>query len=147
MWQYLWTWTCIILQKKHVLVKFVWRRKADHPMASPLLAAYLRIYYWVRDNLCTIFRTTIVLVKCMGRLVFHEAPNIKCFHVRFVQCKIFMTHICHTNHINVCQNQIHLCSTGVTWLDPVFWLVNLNGSVLWLAGFDGWAVCDWSGRH
>ena len=144
MWQYLWTWTCIILPKP-----MCWYNLSeDAGMASPLHAAYLRIYYWVRDNLCTIFRTTIVLVKCMGRLlVFHEAPNINCFHVRFVQCKIFMTHICHTNHINVCQNQIHLCSARVTWLVPGLWLVSADGSVLWLAGFDGWAVCDWSGRH
>ena len=62
--------------KNHVVVKFVWRRKPCHHLSS---LAYLRIYYWVRDNLYTIFRTTMVLVKCTGRLIFHEAPNIKMF--------------------------------------------------------------------
>ena len=41
------------------------------------------------------------------------ADLLPCFiilDIQFEKLTIFTTHICHTNHINVCQNQNYICS-------------------------------------
>ena len=58
----------------------------------------LKLFYhvWVGNN--------------VYNLVADLLPCFIILDIQFEKLTIFTTHICHTNHINVCQNQNYICS-------------------------------------
>ena len=42
-------------------------------------------------------------------IIVCNLPTIIILDIQFEKLTIFTTHICHTNHINVCQNQNYIC--------------------------------------
>ena len=72
----------------------------------------------------------LVCLVEMSWILFSLVSGPKCRNVFMLSpysVKIFMTHICHLNHINVCQNQIHLCSLSITCPSPALSLVGRPG--------------------
>ena len=80
-----------------------------------MLSSYLLIVNCIIISFCTL---TIKMVKNI--IIVCNLPTIIILDIQFEKLTIFTTHICHTNHINVCQNQNYICpqltneSTGLS---------------------------------
>ena len=84
--------------------------------------------YYIYDNAfiilivnCIIISFCTLTIKMVKNIIIIcNLPTIIILDIQFEKLTIFTTHICHTNHINVCQNQNYIClpltneSTGLS---------------------------------
>ena len=77
---------------------------------------YLILYFkilpsfdcWLIVN-CIISFLYTPSMKMVNSIIVCNLPTIIILDIQFEKLTIFMTHICRTNHINVCQNQNYIC--------------------------------------